>query len=104
MAGELAGQVDGVLKKYIHHNLNIFIKLKKRIMKTSPLFSIDFKDVGKGLLVAVGGAVVSAIQSSLNAGSLTFNWAQIGSVALAAGLAYLGKNFFTPAQNVTKAG
>ena len=70
-------------------------------MKTSSLFSLDFKDLGKGLLVAIGGAVIAAIETSFQAGVLTFNWKTIGGVALAAGLSYLGKNFFTPAQVVT---
>jgi hypothetical protein len=72
-------------------------------MKTSSLFSLDFKDLGKGLLVAVGGAVIAAIETSIQAGSLTFNWKAIGGVALAAGLSYLVKNLFTPAQTVTPA-
>jgi hypothetical protein len=72
-------------------------------MQTSSLFSLDFKDLGKGLLVAIGGAVIAAIETSVSAGSLTFNWKAIGGVALAAGLSYLAKNFFTPAQTVTPA-
>lgn len=70
-------------------------------MQTSPLFSLNFKDLGKGLIVAIGGAVIAASQSSIQAGTLTFNWQTIGSVALASGLSYLGKNFFTPVQTVT---
>ena len=72
-------------------------------MKTSSLFSLDFKDLGKGLLVAVGGAAIAAIETSISAGSLTFDWKAIGGVALAAGLSYLVKNLFTPAQTVTPA-
>lgn len=72
-------------------------------MKTSPLFSLDLADLGKGLLVAVGGAVVATIETSVQAGSLSFNWHSIGAVALAAGLSYLGKNFFTSAKTVTPA-
>ena len=72
-------------------------------MQTSPLFTIDFKDLGKGLLVAVGGAVIAAIETSVQAGALTFSWKAIGGVASAAGLSYLVKNFFTPAQTVTPA-
>jgi hypothetical protein len=72
-------------------------------MQTSSLFSLDLRDLGKGLLVAVGGAVIATIETSINAGSLSLNWPSIGSVALAAGLAYLGKNFLTPAQTVTPA-
>jgi hypothetical protein len=73
-------------------------------MQTSPLFSLDIKDLGKGLIVAIGGAVITAIENTIQAGSLTFNWKAIGSIALAAGLSYLGKNFFTSAKTVTPAG
>lgn len=65
-------------------------------MKTSNLYSIDLKDLAKGLIIAVGSAVVATIQTSLQAGSLNFNWKLIGTVALGAGIAYIGKNFFTP--------
>ena len=69
-------------------------------MKTSSLFTLDFKDLTKGLLVAIGGAVITALQTSLESGSFAFNWRKIGGVALAAGLSYLAKNFFTPAKTV----
>jgi len=72
-------------------------------MKTSPFLSLNIQDLGKGLLVAVGGAVIGAIETSLSAGHLIFDWKAIGGVALAAGLSYLGKNFFTPAQTVIPA-
>lgn len=72
-------------------------------MKTSSLFSLNLADLGRGLVVAIGGAVVTLIQNSLASGSLTFDWKAIGGVALAAGLSYLGKNFFTPAKLVTPA-
>jgi hypothetical protein len=70
-------------------------------MQTSSLFSLNFKDLGKGLLVAMGGAVIAAVQASVQAGTFTLNLKTIGSVALAAGLSYLGKNFFTPAKTIT---
>ena len=57
--------------------------------------TLNLKDLGKGLLVAVGSAVIGVITTSLQAGSLTFDWKQIGTIALAAALAYLGKNLFT---------
>jgi hypothetical protein len=65
-------------------------------MKTSNLYSIDLKDLLKGLIVAVGSAIVTTIQTSLQAGSLSFNWKLIGTVALGAGIAYISKNYFTP--------
>ena len=72
-------------------------------MKTSSLFSLNLTDLGKGLLVAVGGAVVTAVENIMQSGSLSFDWKAIASVALAAGLSYLAKNFFTPAKTVTPA-
>jgi hypothetical protein len=70
-------------------------------MKTSPLYRLNLQDVGKGLIIAITGGFISAISVSLSAGSLTFNWKQIGMTALAAGLAYLVKNFFTPAKLIS---
>ena len=67
-------------------------------MKTSPLYRLNLQDVGKGLIIAIAGGVISAIEVSLSAGSFIFNWKQIGMTALAAGVAYLVKNFFTPAK------
>jgi hypothetical protein len=72
-------------------------------MKTSPLFSLDLKDLAKGFIVAIGGAVITATQASIQAGSFALNWKTTGSVALAAGLSYLGKNFFTPAKTIVPA-
>jgi len=72
-------------------------------MQTSPLYSLDFKDLLKGLIVAIGSAVVTTIQTSLQAGSFDLNWKLIGTVALGAGIAYLGKNFFTPSSIKTPA-
>ena len=66
-------------------------------MKTSNLYTLDFKDLLKGLIVAIGSAVVTTIQTSLQSGSLDFNWQLIGTAALGAGIANLGKNFFTSA-------
>lgn len=64
-------------------------------MKTSPLFTINLRDIAKGLIVAVAGAVITVIQSSVNAGNLKFNWHAIGVTALSAGIGYLVKNFLT---------
>lgn len=67
-------------------------------MKTSDKFSLDLRDAAKGLIIAISGAVIAVIETCLNTGSLSFNWHQIGMTAIAAGLAYLAKNFFTPAK------
>lgn len=63
---------------------------------TSKIFTLNLSDVWKGLLVAVITPVITVIISSLNAGSLTFDWKAIAITALTAGLAYVVKNFLTP--------
>ncbi|GAB3911873.1 hypothetical protein [Mucilaginibacter boryungensis] len=70
-------------------------------MKTSPLYRLNLQDVGKGLIIAIAGGFISAIEVSFSAGSFTFNWKQIGMTALASGVAYLVKNFFTPAKLIS---
>jgi hypothetical protein len=70
------------------------------VTQTSGFLSLNWKDLGKGLIVAVIGAVVTPIYSSLEAGSLVINWKQVLTIGLTAGLSYLLKNLFTPAQTV----
>ena len=67
---------------------------------TSKRFSLKVPDFLKGLLVAIITPVFTILYSSLNAGSLTFDWKAIASTAGAAGLAYLLKNYLTPAQTI----
>lgn len=69
--------------------------------KTSGFLSLDWADLFKGLLVAVGGAVITSVQNALTTGSLDFK--TIGEVAAASGLSYLAKNFLTPSSVVTPA-
>lgn len=64
-------------------------------MKDSKLFSVNIKDLLKGLVMAVLTPCVLIIQQSLEAGSFTFNWHQIAMAAVAGGTAYLVKNYFT---------
>ena len=65
----------------------------------SKFLSLNGKDILKGILMAVLTPAVLIIQQSLEASNLTFNWKQIGMAAIAGGLAYLMKNFFsTPTQ------
>lgn len=70
------------------------------VTTTSKQWTLNAKDFLKGLLIAVIAAVVPVIMDSINEESLTFNWKKIGTVALAAGLAYLLKNLMTPSQIV----
>lgn len=67
-------------------------------MKQSPLFSLNGNDVLKGLLMAVITPALFLIQQAITNGQFTFNWKQIGMAAIAGGVAYIAKNFFTPAE------
>jgi len=65
-------------------------------MKTSNFLSLNWHDLGKGLLMAILTPVFTTIYTSFEAGVFTFNWHLIGVSAIGGALAYLGKNFFTP--------
>lgn len=64
-------------------------------MNQSDFLKLNWADFGKGLIIAVLTPVLVVIQESVSAGTLTFNWSAIGISAIAGGVAYLIKNFFT---------
>ncbi|MDR3551238.1 MAG: hypothetical protein P4L31_07535 [Candidatus Babeliales bacterium] len=70
---------------------------------TSSLFSLDWKDGAKGLLMAIIGAIISVVTASINAGNFNITWAAIWHGAVVAGFAYLTKNFFTESKEVAPA-
>lgn len=70
---------------------------------TSSFLSIDFKDALKGIIVAVGAAVFALVAESVSKGEFTFDFTAIWHTAVAAGIAYIGKQFFTPAKAVIPA-
>jgi len=74
-------------------------------METSKQFALNLIDWGKGVVVAAGAAVVPIIYSAAVAagtsGHFSVNWNMVGMAALAAGLSYLNKNFFTKGAIVT---
>ena len=61
----------------------------------SKFLRLDYKDLAKGLLIAILTPALLVIQQSLSEGHLVFNWSNILAVALAGGLSYLIKNFFS---------
>jgi hypothetical protein len=69
----------------------------------SKFLRLDYKDLAKGLLIAVLTPALLVIQQSLSAGSLVLNWDNILAVASAGGLSYLIKNFFSGAKDNTMA-
>lgn len=61
----------------------------------STFLSLTGTDFLKALLMAVLAPVLFIIQQSIAAGALTFNWHQIEMAAIAGGVGYLIKNFFS---------
>lgn len=67
---------------------------------TSKQFSLNLQDLGKGLIVAIVTPALVILQSSIAAGSLVLDWKSIAMASIGGGVAYLLKNFFTPAQTI----
>jgi hypothetical protein len=61
----------------------------------SKFFSLNSSDFIKGLVVAVLSAVITLLYSTIQTGTLTIDWKQIGIVALTSALAYITKNLVT---------
>jgi len=61
----------------------------------SPFLTLNSRDFIKGLFVAVLTAIVTFMYTSLQNGSLTFDWKAIGMAALSSALAYIMKNLLT---------
>ena len=59
------------------------------------MLKLNLRDFLRGALMAILVPVIYIIQTSLNAGVLTFNWKQIGIAAVSGFVAYLAKNLFT---------
>lgn len=74
------------------------LKSKPQYMNSS-LFTLNSKDFGKGLIVAVLTAVITVIYNTVQTGSLVFDWKSISVAALSAALAYITKNLFTNSQD-----
>ena len=61
----------------------------------SKFFNINIQDLTKGLILTVLSSTLTIIYQTVSAGSLTFNWKEIGLIALTSGIAYLMKNLLT---------
>ena len=61
----------------------------------SPFLTLNSRDFIRGLFVAVLTAVVTFMYTSIQTGSLTFDWKAIGMAALSSALAYIMKNLLT---------
>jgi len=58
------------------------------------MYSINWRDIGVGILLAVGGAVLVTIQGALTSGA-EVDWNLVLKVAEAAFVTYVLKNFFS---------
>jgi hypothetical protein len=61
----------------------------------STFLNLNSSDFIKGLVVAVITAVITIIHTTLETGSLAFDWKLIGTTALTSAVAYIMKNLFT---------
>ena len=61
----------------------------------STFLNLNSTDFIKGLIMAVLTTVITVIYQTVEAGSLTFDWKAIGTMALTSALAYIMKNLFT---------
>ena len=61
----------------------------------STFLNLNTSDFIKGLLMAVLSSVITVVYQTVEAGSLTFDWKAIGTIALTTALAYIMKNLFT---------
>lgn len=66
--------------------------------KRSTLFGINVRDIFYGTIVAIIGAILTAIQQALTTEPVVFNWRNIAYVGVASGISYIIKNFFSNSQ------
>ncbi|CAB5226046.1 hypothetical protein UFOVP756_37 [uncultured Caudovirales phage] len=62
-------------------------------MKNSKLFSINLKEIGKGLLTAILSSVIAGLTGGLQTGVIDPQL--IGVTAMSAGLGYIGRKLVT---------
>lgn len=71
-------------------------------MKTSNFLNLDIKDFLKALIIATLTPALVLAQQSIEAWQLTLDWKHLGMAAIGGFVAYLIKNFLTPATVVSK--
>lgn len=67
----------------------------------SKQFSLQFRDITRGLVIAIITPALFIIQQSLDKGEFVFNWKSIAIASASGGVAYLLRNFFEPTKIVT---
>jgi hypothetical protein len=64
----------------------------------TPIFRAKAADLAKGVIVAALSAVFAALAQAMNVPGFdfaTFNWEQLGTIAITAGMAYIAKNYLS---------
>jgi GTPase Era involved in 16S rRNA processing len=61
----------------------------------STFLSLNTTDFLKGLVIAVLTSVLTIVYTSLQTGSLVFDWKTIATTALTSAIAYISKNLLT---------
>jgi flagellar biosynthesis protein FliQ len=61
----------------------------------SLFLTLNTRDFVKGLFIAVITAVITVVYTTIQTGTLSFDWKVISTTALSAALAYIMKNLFT---------
>lgn len=69
-------------------------------VQTNKQFTINYRDVLRGVVVAVLTAALTALLDGLQVNGLNLDWKSIGIIGLTAGVSYLVKNVFTPTEIV----
>jgi hypothetical protein len=64
-------------------------------MEQSKLYSINWRDALRGLIIAVGSPVLVAAERIIDAGKMDFSWKSLVMIGIGGGITYLVKNFFT---------
>lgn len=72
----------------------------KQTVTTSRQWVVNLKDALQAAEIAAVGAVMDLIGVSVNAGSLNFNWQQMGKAGLLAGLASLWYSFKSKSKTI----
>lgn len=71
-------------------------------VRLSKKFSLQIPDVVRGALLAVGAALLTAIQQSLQNDTITLSWKMMATTAVSTLVVYLVKNgVFEPAKVIT---
>lgn len=72
--------------------------LDYKTMENSAFLSLKVKDFGRGLLVAVLASVFTVLTGALQSPDFSFSsfdWGEVGKIAIATAVAYLSKNLLS---------